>query len=121
MSSTDPLLPLNWLAAAARFTVSAAPPSALRVADPSFSASSQNTTKMPLGAVENGTKPTLTASVIGKILQKSGQAARRETAGRGIESCVRRRVDPSSAWVVAHYGLPAAALPSTPWPQGNIR
>ena len=36
MSSTEPLLPLNWLAAAARFTVSAALPSTFRVVSPNF-------------------------------------------------------------------------------------
>src|SRR5258705_11579919 len=115
MSSAEALLPLNWLAVAARLTVSAAAPSALRVAGPNFSVSSQNTTRMPLGAVENGTKPTLTASVIG---ESSGNQGKRR--GRSIESCVRRRDCPSSAWVVAHYGLSAAALPSTPWPPGHI-
>src|SRR5215468_620563 len=43
-----------------------ASPSALRVAEPSFSASSQKITKTPRGAVDNGTKPTFTASDIGK-------------------------------------------------------
>src|SRR6266480_639630 len=121
MSSAEALLPLNWLAAAARLTVSAAAPSALRVVGPNFSISSQNTTRMPLAAVENGTKPTLTASLIGKSSKNQGKRRVGETAGRGIESCVRRRVGPSSAWVVAHYGLPAAALPSTPWPPRHIR
>src|SRR3954471_4135356 len=65
ISSAAPLLPLNALAAAARLTVSAAGPSALRVAAPNFSASSQNTTRTPRDAAENGTKPTLTASDIG--------------------------------------------------------
>src|SRR5260370_15177051 len=81
MSSAEALLPLNWLAVAARLTVSAAAPSALRVAGPNFSVSSQNTTRMPLGAVENGTKPTLTASVIGKSSgnQASGESGNRQT------------------------------------------
>src|SRR5437899_7629205 len=105
MSSTDPLLPLNWLAAAARFTVSAAPPSALRVADPSFSASSQNTTRMPLGAVENGTKPTLTASVIAKSSKNQGK----RRVGNPPE---RLRILCSTVKhiVTVHYGLSAAAL-----------
>ena len=66
MSSVDPLLPLNWLAAAARLTVSAALPSAFRVASPNFNSSSQNATRTPRGAVEKATKPTLTASDMGK-------------------------------------------------------
>jgi len=65
ISSVEPLLPLNWLAAAARLTVSDAFPSAFRVASPNFNASSQNTTRTPRGAVEKATKPTLTASDIG--------------------------------------------------------
>src|SRR4051812_10650852 len=66
MSSVDPLLPLNWLAAAARFTVSLALPNAFRVASPNFNPSSQNATRTPRGAAENATKPTLTASDMGK-------------------------------------------------------
>ena len=68
----EPLFPLNWLVAAARLTRLAAAPSTLRVAGPNFSASSQNTTRMPRGAVENGTKPTLTASDIGKSSKNQG-------------------------------------------------
>src|SRR5882757_11436162 len=56
---------MNWLAAAARLIMAAAGPSALLVAGPNFSASSQNTTRISRGALENGTKPTLTASGIG--------------------------------------------------------
>src|SRR5882757_10488971 len=73
MSSAEALLPLNWLVAAARLTVSAAVPSALRVVGPNFNISSQNTTRMPLAAVENGTKPTLTASVIGESSRNQGK------------------------------------------------
>src|SRR3954447_2363329 len=62
MSRTAPLLPLKAAAEAARFTRSAAPPSALAVAGPSFRPSSQNTTRMPRAAADNGTKPTLMAS-----------------------------------------------------------
>src|SRR5882757_2641015 len=65
-SSVEALLPLNWLAAAARLIIAAAGPNALLVAGPNFSVSSQNTTRIPRGALENGTKPTLTASGIGK-------------------------------------------------------
>src|SRR6185436_8445224 len=64
--SVDPFLPLNWLAAATRLIMPAAVPKALAVAEPNFSVSSQNTTRIPRGALENGTKPTLTASGIGK-------------------------------------------------------
>src|SRR5262249_37970887 len=55
----------NSTAAAARPIRSAEAPSALRLAGPNLSASSQNTTSVPRGVVENGTKPTLTASDIG--------------------------------------------------------
>ena len=72
ISSVDPLLPLNWLAAAARLTVSAAFPSAFRVASPNFNASSQNTTRTPRGAAEKATKPTLTASDMGKSSRIQG-------------------------------------------------
>src|SRR6266568_6835748 len=65
ISSTEPLLPLNWLVTAARLTVSAAFPNALWDASPNFNCSSQNTTRMPRAAAENGTKPTLTASDMG--------------------------------------------------------
>src|SRR5580698_4366636 len=72
ISSVDPLFPLNWLVEAARLTVPAAAPSAFWVAGPNFSVSSQNTTRTPREALENGTNPTLTASGIGKILQNPG-------------------------------------------------
>src|SRR5882757_5085245 len=88
ISSAAPLLPLNWLAAAARLTVSAADPSALRVAAPNFSVSSQNTTRTPRDAAENGTKPTLTASDIGKFLQNCGLISGPE-ADPDIESDIR--------------------------------
>ncbi|MHC2280577.1 hypothetical protein ACVME8_007220 [Bradyrhizobium diazoefficiens] len=65
MSSAAPLLPLKAAAEAARFTSSVAPPSALAVAGPSFKPSSQNTTRMPRAAADNGTKPTLMASGMG--------------------------------------------------------
>ena len=66
ISSVDPLFPLNWPVAATRPTRLAARPSALRVAAPNLRPSSQKITRMPRRAVENGTKPTLTASDIGK-------------------------------------------------------
>src|ERR1700716_3484428 len=83
MSRADPLLPLNWLAVAARLTVLAAAPSAFRVAAPNFSASSQNTTRTPRDAAENGTKPTLTASDMGKSSRIQGCVQSRESPGRG--------------------------------------
>src|SRR5258706_6491539 len=76
ISRVEPLFPLNWLVSAARLTRSAARPSVFRVAAPNFKVSSQNTTRVPRGAVENGTKPTLTASDIGnssKIRVGAGQ------------------------------------------------
>src|SRR5579859_1565396 len=75
MSSDDPLFPLNWLVVAARFTRSADFPRAFRVAAPNFKPSSQNTTRMPRAAAENGTKPTLTASDIGYSSKNQGFAS----------------------------------------------
>src|SRR5688572_3511837 len=86
MSSTAALLPLNSLADAARLMVSAAAPSVLRVVAPNFNASSQNTTKVPFGAVENGTKPTLTASVMGKSSSNQGE--------RRVETRPQRQANP---------------------------
>src|SRR5215470_19324522 len=89
-----------------------ASPSALRVAGPSFSASSQKITKTPRGAVDNGTKPTFTASDMGKSSKNQGCGRVTKPAGRGRNccpwlrtKCVRR--------MFRHYGLPPAALPST--------
>src|SRR3954453_12865875 len=72
MSRVDPLLPLYWLVAAARLTRLAALPRDLRVAGPSFNVSSQKITTLPRPALVNGTKPSLRASDIGKILQNRG-------------------------------------------------
>src|SRR5215470_185682 len=72
MSSVDAVLPLNWLVSAARLIRSADFPSALRVTGPIFNVSSQKTTKIPCGAAENGTKPTLMASDISNFLQAQG-------------------------------------------------
>ena len=47
------------------------PSECLAACGPTFSASSQNTTRIPRTGAENGTKPTLTASVIGKSSEKS--------------------------------------------------
>src|SRR5262245_25160153 len=108
MSSTPALLPLNWLAAAARLTVSAAAPSALRVAEPNLNVSSQNTTKMPLGAVESGTKPTLTASVMGKSSENQG-GRRAGIPPKDMRIlCSTADLRPSSAGHLAHYGLSPA-------------
>src|SRR5262245_50354434 len=108
MSRIDPLLPLNWLVPAARLTVLAASPSALRVAGPNLSASSQKTKRTPRGAVDNGTKPTFTASDIGippdlgcrRVAKPAGNAA--FNRGQWVREALAR-----------YYGLPVAALPST--------
>src|SRR5258706_13875938 len=81
ISRVEPLFPLNWLVSAARLTRLAARPSVFRVAAPNFKASSQNTTRVPRGAVENGTKPTLTASDMGNS-SKIRAVVGREPAGR---------------------------------------
>src|SRR5882757_2454486 len=110
MSSVAPFLPLNWLVAAARLTRLATPPSVFRVAAPNFNVSSQNTTKTPRGAAENGTKPTLTASGIGKS-SKNLMAPGREPAGgasNDLVGCEAQRQEHGQR----HYGLSAAALPS---------
>src|SRR6185295_14831563 len=111
ISSVEPLLPLNWLAAAARLTVSDALPSAFRVASPNFNASSQNTTRTPRTAAEKATKPTLTASDIGKSSRISGHFAGPEPARiHGMFSSNR----PKSlrACRFRHYGPQPPALPS---------
>src|ERR1700726_1187476 len=114
ISSVDPLLPLNWLVAAARLTKSAAAPSVLRVAAPSFNVSSQKTTRMPRGAVENGTKPTLTASGISKSSKIRAIAGLGNPPGgifeRSLPAAIYIRQERRSA----HYGLSAVALPSAP-------
>ena len=113
ISSADPLLPLNWLAAAARVNISAAFPNAFRVCGPNFSASSQNTTRTPRDGAENGTKPTLTASDISKLLQNSGLFCEAGT-GPSIRNILF--VAPGSLKMCGfqHYGLSSAALPSAP-------
>src|SRR3954451_17238981 len=58
-------------------------PNALVVAEPNFSASSQNTTKIPRDALENGTKPTFTASGIGKSSKIRAVADSRSELRRG--------------------------------------
>src|SRR5579863_2698863 len=98
-SSAVPLFPLNRFVSAARLTKLTADPSVLRVAGPNSSFSSQKTTRIPRGVAENGTKPTLTASVMGKSSENQGcrwAGSRRAVA------------------IVAsgHYGPSAAVLPS---------
>src|ERR1700722_1437025 len=121
ISSVDPLLPLKWLLAA-RLTRSAAVPNTLRVVGPSFNVSSQKTTRMHRGAVENGTKPTLTASVISKSSKIRAVAGVDDPPGgtsNGLFPAaiyIRQERGP-------YYGLSAAALPSAPvtrQPQGRI-
>src|ERR1700737_2307622 len=111
ISSVDPLLPLNWFVSAARLTKLAAVPSVLLVAAPNFNVSSQNTTRMPRGAVENGTKPTLTASGIGKSSKNQGcswPGTRRAVLGMFSSAAIHVRQEHGPA----HYDLSAAALPS---------
>src|ERR1700722_18121026 len=120
ISSVDPLLPLKWLVAAARLTRSAAVPSTLRVVAPSFNVSSQKTTRMPRGAVENGTKPTLTASGISKsskIRAVAGVSDPRGGTSNGLFPAAMH-IRQERGW--AHYDLSAAALPSAAWPDGHI-
>src|SRR6202021_3434437 len=103
ISSVVPLLPLERLAAATRAARSTAAPSALLAASPNFNMSSQNTTRMPREMAENGTKPTLTASDMGKSSKNQGC----NRAGRPIEGifgslwrCFTSRQD----HLTAHYG-----------------
>src|SRR6266702_2749251 len=104
MSRAAPLLPLNEAAAAARFTSSLAPPSALAVAGPSFRPSSQNTTRMPRAAEANGTKPTLMASDMGNssrtwgFLPVGDPGQRSELNGDSLD--------------FPHYGPQARPMPS---------
>src|ERR1700733_4540573 len=119
ISSVDPLLPLKWLVAAARLTRSAAVPSTLRVATPSFNESSQKTTRMPRGAVENGTKPTLTASVIGKSSKIRAVAGVGDPPGGTSNGLFPAAIYIRQERGSTHYGLSAAALPSVPWPDGH--
>src|SRR5436305_13394886 len=88
-------------------------PNALVVAGPNFSASSQNTTKIPRGALENGTKPTFTASGIGQILQNQGWHREQEPPGafsRPRSGSVKSAFGHGRGR--RHYGLSAAMLPS---------
>src|SRR6266481_5536640 len=89
----------------------AAAPSLLRVAVPNFSVSSENITRTPRGAVENGTKPTLTASGIGKsskIKAVAGSGTRRAVSKCFLFGCAALRQEHGPG----HYDLSAAALPS---------
>src|SRR4051794_23007490 len=106
MSSAAPLLPLKAAAAAARFTSSLAPPSALAVAGPSFRASSQNTTRMPRTAADNGTKPTLMASDMSNSSKTQGFLP---IGGPGHGPELN-----GDSLSVPHYGPPALQMPSTP-------
>src|SRR5579863_6108451 len=119
-SSAAPLFPLNWFVSAARLTKLTADPSILRVAGPKSSFSSQKTTRIARGAAENGTKPTLTASVMGK---SSGNQGCRWAGGRQAVAIVLFPValDIRQELASAHYGPSAAILPSVPpWLGGNI-
>src|SRR5450759_5435816 len=107
----DTHFPLNPFVSAARLTKLAAAPSALRVAAPNFNESSQKTTRMPRGAVENGTKPTLTASDIGKSSKKQGLSLAGNPPGGTRNVLFGCDLRPSRAWS-GHYGLPLPALPS---------
>src|SRR5882762_9180400 len=89
----------------------AASPSVLRVAAPNFNASSQNTTRTPRGAVENGTKPTLTASGIGKSSKNRGcRWVGNPPGGFEMFSSAARHIRQEHG--PGHYDLSAAALPS---------
>ena len=131
ISSVEPLFPLNWLVSAARLTTSADVPSTLRVAAPNFSESSQKTTRTPRGAVENGTKPTLTASDMGKSSKNSGLSLGREPAGRcfgcslrlllhirgehgpGTMACQPLRCQ-ASPWLISHITRIINHIPRVP-------
>src|SRR5665213_2849815 len=71
-SSAEPLLPVKRSALAARITRPAAAPSALAVAGPNLSPSSQNTTRTPvtpiLAGAAKGANPSFRASDIGAFL-----------------------------------------------------
>src|SRR2546421_7527905 len=110
ISRVEPLFPLNWFVSAARLTRLAARPSVFRVAPPNFRASSQNTTRVPRGTVENGTKPTLTASDIGNSSKIRADAGR-EAAG-APEMFPSNVIHGRQEHGPRQYGLRAAALPS---------
>src|SRR6186713_2199165 len=120
ISSVEPLLPLNWLAAAARFTVSVALPSAFRVTSPNFSASSQKTTRTPRGAAEKATKPTLTASDIGDP-PESGAADGPEFGPHDEMFLFGNGPNRSGPDVSATMACPAPRCQAPQWPQGHMK
>src|SRR5665213_1458001 len=132
ISSTAPLLPLNRLAVATRPTRSAASPNALRAAAPNFNWSSQNTTRMPREAVENGTKPTLTASDMGKSSKNQG-CDRAGKPGRcslwrgctSVKSIFQDNFQDNFQDYFQDYfphtmACPGAQSQARPWPEGHI-
>src|SRR5499433_3451891 len=67
-SSTDPFLPLNRSAVAARLTRSPLGPSARRAADPNLTPSSQNKTRTPLAGAVKGANSSFKRPDIGLFL-----------------------------------------------------
>src|SRR3981081_2423357 len=98
----------------------AAAPSALPVAVPNFNVSSQNMTRTPRGAVENGTKPTLTASDIGKSSKKSGLSLGREPARRCLEYAHRMHRASVESMVRDTIACQPPRCQASPWPEGHI-
>src|ERR1044072_8770159 len=110
-SSVVALLPLNWFAAAVRLIMSTAAPNTLVVAGPNFRLSSQNATSTPRKGPENGTKPTLTASGIGKSSKQGCHRGRNDPNGV-LSGFPLLRDSPGERFQArGHYGLYDAALP----------
>src|SRR3977135_1105246 len=95
----------------------AASPSALLVAVPSFNASSQNMTRGPRAAAENGTKPTLTASDLRKSSKKSGLSLGRAVFRMFLSGC---NIHPSKALVRDTIACQPPRCQASAWPEGHI-
>src|ERR1700722_11596743 len=108
----DPLLPLNWLVAAARFSRLAAVPNVFSVVAPNFSESSENTTRMAFGFADSGTKPTLTASDIGKSSKNQGFRG----PGRRRDDLLDRDF---KAWSAALWPAGRHNAKRSPWQGGH--
>src|SRR5271154_2018509 len=111
----EPLLPLNWLVAAARFTRLAAVPNVFSVVAPNFSESSENTTRVAFGLAESGTKPTLTASGIGKSSKNRGFRG----PGPRRDKSVRPQFGPLKAWSAALWPAGRHNAKRLPWQAGH--
>src|SRR5262245_5976901 len=114
MSRAEPFFPLKRSATAARASRSPVGSSALRAADPSFTPSSQHTTRTPLAGVANGANPSFTTRDMGVCPSGSGL-----WPGRGD----RNRYDPlpPALQSPAPPDLLQTASPTPPLPAGNAR